>query len=84
MTTPHPDYEVIGFASHYSTDEKEPSFNIQVNWPQNQLGLSIGADFLSENSQRGFIQLKLPFQELKHIALDGAYIPMETVSVLSA
>lgn len=79
LTSPQPDYEIIGISSHYSTDEKEPSFDMQVNWPGKQAGLNVAADFLTDGLQRGRFEMKLPFQNLKDLAIDGAYLPLETV-----
>lgn len=76
ITTPHPDYEIIGLSSHYSADEKEPSLNVQINWPENQVGMRLGADFQTENLYKGHFQMKLPFQQLKNFAIDGSISPL--------
>lgn len=79
LTSPQDGYEILGLSSHYSTDEKEPSFDIQINWPDKQVGLAVAADFLTEGLQRGRFHMKLPFHDFKDVAVDGAFMPFETV-----
>lgn len=75
MTTPNPLYAVIGLSSQYKADDKQPSFDLQINWPEKEAGIHMDADILSEGYNRGSFQVKTPFEQLRNFAVDGSFTP---------
>ncbi|XP_057368025.1 uncharacterized protein LOC130689027 [Daphnia carinata] len=74
LTTPNPNYAVIGLSSQYVADEKQPAFDLQINWPGKQVGVNFVAD-ISEGSHGGRLQMKTPFEQLRNFTVDGSFSP---------
>lgn len=74
LTTPNPNYAVIGMSSLYIADEKQPIFDLQINWPGKQIGINFIAD-VSEAFHGGQLQIKTPFEQLRNFTLDGSFPP---------
>lgn len=58
--------------TQYSADERQPSLDLQIYWPQKEIGMSFIADFFNEEQHRGRFHLKTPFEELRNLTIDGS------------
>lgn len=84
LTTPNPKYSNFGLLLHGSTNEKKPSFDFQLNLPNNQMAMNVAGDFLIDGQQRASLKMKTPFQHLRSFTLDGLYTsPAESDSTRS-
>ena len=79
LTTPHPSYAVIGITSQYTADEKQPTFDLQVNWPNKEIGINFVVDILTDHRAR--FQMKTPFEQLRNFSVDGSFSPSPDPSV---
>ena len=75
MTTPNPSYAIIGLSSQYTVDEKQPSFDLKINWPEKEVGIHMAADIFREGYHRGRVYVKTPFEQLQNLAVDGSFTP---------
>lgn len=81
VTTPNPNYAVIGVSSHYVADEKQPSFDLQLNWPGKEFKTNLKLDVSTEGYSRGRFQMNTPFQQLHQFTIDGSFTSPSDLNV---
>lgn len=69
-------------SSQYTVDDKHPSFDLHLNWPGKELGVNILTDIMTEGFYRGRLEMKTPFEQFHHLAIDGSCTSPSDLSVI--
>lgn len=81
MTTPHPQYPVLGVSSVGVATSRNPSVDVNIYWPEKDLSLSMAAVYPHNGEARAKFALKTPVDRLRRIQIDAGYtLPQSLVT----